>query len=42
MQFHTRIGLCLLALAVAAGCASTNIIGRDEYMGGKLPRPGHI
>ena len=42
MQFLTRIGLCVLALAVAAGCASTKVSDRHEYMGGKLPRPGHI
>jgi hypothetical protein len=42
MQFLPRIGFCLLALAVAAGCASTKVSDRHEYMGGKLPRPGHI
>mgnify|MGYP001323052379 FL=1 len=42
MQFPTRIGFCLLALAVAAGCASTEVTDRQEYKGGKLPRPHHI
>ena len=42
MQFFTRIGFCVLALAVAAGCASTKVSDRHEYMGGKAPRPHHI
>ena len=42
MQFFTRIGFCVLALAVAAGCASTKVSDRHEYMGGKIPRPHHI
>ena len=42
MQFLTRIGFCLLALAVAAGCASTEVRDRHEYTGGKMPRPHHI
>ena len=42
MQFFTRIGFCLLALAVAAGCASTEVRDRQEYTGGKAPRPHHI
>jgi len=42
MQFLTRIGFCVLALAVAAGCASTKVSDRHEYMGGKAPRPHHI
>jgi hypothetical protein len=42
MQSFTRIGLCMLAMAVAAGCASTEVSDRHEYMGGKIPRPGHI
>jgi hypothetical protein len=33
---------CLFALLVVAGCASTEITERQEYKGGKLPRPGHI
>ena len=42
MQFFTRIGFCVLALAVAAGCASTEVSDRHEYKGGKIPRPHHI
>jgi Domain of unknown function (DUF4410) len=42
MQFVTRIGFCLLALMVAAGCASIETRDRQEYTGGKMPRPGHI
>jgi hypothetical protein len=42
MQFLTRIGFCVLALAVAAGCASTKVSDRQEYRGGKIPRPHHI
>ena len=42
MQFLPRIGFCVLALAVAAGCASTEVSDRHEYMGGKVPRPHHI
>jgi hypothetical protein len=42
MKSITRYVFCVLALAVAAGCASTNIVGREEYRGGKLPRPAHI
>jgi hypothetical protein len=34
--------LVLLALLVAAGCAKTTISDRQEYTGGKLPRPEHI
>jgi len=34
--------LCLFAMVVAAGCASTKVSDRQEYMGGKIPRPGHI
>jgi hypothetical protein len=42
MQFFTRIGLWMLAVAVVAGCASTEVSDRHEYTGGKIPRPGHI
>jgi hypothetical protein len=34
--------LCLFALILAAGCASTKVSQRDEYKGGKIPYPGHI
>ena len=42
MQSLTRLGLCLLTVAVAAGCASTKVSDRHEYKGGKIPRPAHI
>jgi hypothetical protein len=42
MQFFTHIGFCVLALVVAAGCASTEVRNRQEYTGGKMPRPHHI
>ena len=42
MQFFRHIGFCLLALVVAAGCASTEVSDRQEYRGGKIPRPHHI
>jgi len=42
MQLFTRFGFCLLALVVAAGCASTEVRNRQEYTGGKMPRPHHI
>ena len=42
MQFLTRIGFCVLALAVAAGCASTKTTDRQRLVTEKLPRPGHI
>ena len=42
MKSITRSVFCVLALAVAAGCASTNVVGREEYRGEKIPRPAHI
>lgn len=42
MQSLTRFGFCILALAVAAGCASIETRDRQEYRGGKMPRPHHI
>ena len=42
MQFFTRIAFCVLALAVAAGCASTKVSDRQRLVYEKLPRPGHI
>jgi hypothetical protein len=41
MKFHRRI-LCLFALVVIGGCASTEVSSRQEYRGGKIPRPAHI
>ncbi len=42
MQPFRYIGLCVLAVTVAAGCASTKVSDRQEYTGGKVPRPHHI
>lgn len=42
MKSITRSVFCGLALVVAAGCASTDVVGREEYRGGKIPRPAHI
>ena len=42
MQFLTRIGFCLLALVVAAGCASTETSNRQRLVTEKIPRPHHI
>ena len=42
MKFDSRIVLCLFALVVAAGCAKLTIHERQEYKGGKIPRPAHI
>jgi hypothetical protein len=33
---------CLLAMVVAAGCASTKVSDREQLVTGKLPRPGHV
>ena len=37
-----RTVLCLGACFIAAGCASTKVAERQEYKGGKVPRPTHI
>jgi len=42
VQFLTRISLCLVALMVAAGCASTETSDRQRLVYEKLPRPAHI
>ena len=42
MKAHNRIASCLFALVVIAGCASTEVTDRQEYRGGKFPRPAHI
>jgi hypothetical protein len=36
------IVMCLFAMIVAAGCASTKITGQQELVTGKVPRPGQI
>jgi hypothetical protein len=42
MKMRTHIVVILLALLALAGCAKTQISDRQEYTGGKLPRPEHI
>lgn len=42
VKSSSPIVACLVALLVVTGCASTEITERQEYKGGKLPRPGHI
>jgi len=42
MKSFTNLTFYMLALAVVAGCASTEVTDRQEYKGGKLPRPHHI
>jgi hypothetical protein len=42
MKSCTRIILCLLALLLAAGCASTKVSDRQQVVTGQLPRPDHI
>jgi len=42
MQYFTRIGFCVLALVVAAGCASTKVSDEQRLVTGKIPRPHHI
>jgi len=42
MKSRSHIVLCLFALLVVAGCASTKITSRDELVTGKIPRPAHI
>jgi len=42
MKSYNRILVCLLALLVIAGCASTKVTSRDEPTIGKLARPNTI
>jgi hypothetical protein len=42
MQFITRIGFCVLAIASVAGCASTEVSDRQRLVHEKLPRPANI
>ncbi|MEW6037627.1 MAG: DUF4410 domain-containing protein [Pseudomonadota bacterium] len=42
MKLLGRIILASFALTLLAGCASTNVISRQAYTGGKIARPGHI
>jgi hypothetical protein len=38
----TTIFMCLFAMTVIAGCASTQVTDRDQLVAGQLPRPGNI
>jgi Domain of unknown function (DUF4410) len=42
MKPLSRAASCLLALVVAAGCASTEVTERQRYEGAQLPRPDRI
>ena len=42
MNSFMRIVVCLLALMLAVGCASTKSTSQPLAVGEKLPRPGHI
>jgi hypothetical protein len=42
MNSRNHIMLCLLALLVLAGCASTKVTNREQLVTGQLPRPAHI
>ena len=38
----SRIALCFLVLAIAAGCAKTTITGQQQYTGPRVARPERI
>jgi hypothetical protein len=42
MNFRNHIVLCLMALLMTAGCASTKVTSRSEQVYGQLPRPDTI
>jgi len=42
MKMRRHIVLILVALLALAGCAKTKLSDRQEYTGGKLPRPENI
>ena len=43
MKSFSRLALCMLALVVAAGCASTKVVGRDSKIGTeKIAKPDRI
>ncbi|MGZ9275299.1 MAG: DUF4410 domain-containing protein, partial [Nitrospira sp.] len=41
MKSISRFAFSVLVVVVA-GCASTKVAERQEYTGGKIPRPAHI
>ena len=43
LPVHNRFGIAVFALVLAlAGCASTRVTSRQDYMRGRLPRPNRI
>ncbi len=42
MKSSYRIIPCLFALLFVAGCASTKVSDRQQFVTGPLPRPDHI
>jgi len=42
MNALRRVALYVFALVLVAGCASTEVISRQPYAGGKIPRPDRI
>jgi hypothetical protein len=42
MKSRNRFVLCLFAMVVAAGCASTKVTNRQQLVTGQLPRPNTI
>jgi hypothetical protein len=42
MKSRSQIVLCLSAMLVVAGCASTKVSDRQEIVFGQIPRPVHI
>jgi Domain of unknown function (DUF4410) len=42
MNFRNHIVICLVALLMTAGCASTKVSNRSELVYGPLPRPNTI
>lgn len=42
MMSTRRLIITLGACVLATGCASTKVSDRQEYTGGKIPRPAHI
>ena len=42
MKSHNKVVLCLFALLIIAGCASTKVTSRKELVTEQLPKPSHI
>jgi len=42
MKARALVTLCVLALMLAAGCASTEVTQREYYEGQRIPRPNRI